>query len=369
MNDKRENRTSRGLIVCPPGLEHLLAAELVSLGVKPLHIGRGSVACRLTTRQLYAANRSLRCATRVLIRIADFTARSFPELERMISNVDWDPWLSSEAHPVYRITSHSSRLRHTGAIKERFSRYLGEGGMRDSIQLLVVRAIQDRFVISVDSSGSPLHERGWRQATGRAPLRESVAAGLLMAADWNPATPLVDPMCGSGTIVIEAALRSIGKQPGADRDFAFCRWPIFKPGTWASVTADSANTSFDIPRILASDRDAGVLEAAMANAKRAGVAEIVTFRKATISELSAAVEPKGNLVTNPPWGGRLVSNRDLRNLYATLGRVARERLPGWTLGVLTTNRRLSRQVGENLTEVLRLNLGGRDATFLTAEIV
>jgi putative N6-adenine-specific DNA methylase len=141
------------------------------------------VATDLTTRQLYVANRSLRCATRVLVRVAGFTARSFADLERRLGEVDWASWLVEDARPSYRITSRGSQLVHTGAIGERFAAALGAGRPDGPEQIVVVRVSRDRFTISVDSSGAPLHMRGWRQATAKAPLRESVAAGMLLAAD------------------------------------------------------------------------------------------------------------------------------------------------------------------------------------------
>jgi len=356
------------LVVCPPGLEDLVAGELVDLGAKRTRPHKGSVVTDLTTRQLYAANRHLRCATRVLVRVAGFTARTFADLERRLGEVDWAPWLSDEAQPTYRVTSRGSQLRHTGAIEERFAAALGTGHADGPGQLVVVRVSRDRFTISVDSSGAPLHERGWRQATAKAPLRESVAAALLLAAGWDPATPLVDPMCGSGTIPIEAALLAAGRAPGGGRDFAFRQWPCFEPGTWASVTATADTPVASTPAILGADRDAGAVESARSNAERAGVADLVDFRQAPVSDLEAPGGGPGHLVTNPPWGGRLSPGGDLRNLYATLGTVAAERLAGWGLGLLVADRDLARQVRPGLTESLHLDLGGQRATYLTGRL-
>ncbi len=371
------------LVVCPPGLEELVADELVALGARPGRRGKGTVSVDLTTRRLYAANLFLRCATRVLVRVGGFTVRTFADLERRIGEVDWDAWVAPGTVPRFRVTSRHSRLWHAGAIEERFIAALGaesdDGIPPDApTQLIVVRAVDDRFTVSVDASGAPLHERGWRQATAKAPLRESVAAGLLTAGRWDPATPLVDPMCGSGTIAIEAALRAAGVPPAADRDLALRSWPCFEPGTWASVAADEARMRAEAavpagaapPRIVAADRDAGAIEAARANAQRAGVADHIEFRVAPV----AALEPPagvgsgtGLVATNPPWGGR-VGGGDLRNLYATLGRVAAEQCPGWGIGILVADRDLARQVRPGLTERLHLELGGRPAHWLTGRL-
>ncbi len=355
-------------MVCPPGLEDLVAAEIAGLGARRTRVHKGAVATDLTSRQLYAANRSLRCATRVLVRVAGFTARSFSDLERRLGEVDWAPWLADGARPAYRVTSRGSQLVHTRAIEERFAAALGAGHPEGPEQLVVVRVSRDRFTVSVDSSGAPLHMRGWRQATAKAPLRESVAAGMLLAAGWGPTTPLIDPMCGSGTIAIEAALLAAGRDPGADRPFAFQQWPSFEPGTWASVTATQENPVATCPAIIGSDRDAGAIGAARSNAERAGVADLVEFRQAPISDLEAPDGGPGYLITNPPWGGRISPGGDLRNLYATLGNVAAERLPGWGIGVLAADRDLARQVRPGLTETLHLDLGGQRAVYLTGPL-
>ena len=361
------------LVVCPPGLEDVVTAELDDLGIRARRTGKGSISTDLTTRQLYAANLFLRSATRVLVRVARFTVRSFADLERWIREVDWDPWIGPEDRPRVRVTTRHSKLWHDGAVAERFTSVLGPGSEEGREQLIVVRAVDDRFTVSVDSSGAPLHERGWRQATARAPLRESVAAALLTAARWDPTTPLVDPLCGSGTIAIEAALRATGAAPAGQRDLAFQSWPGFEPGTWASVTAEAdrrVSEAGAVPPIVAADRDAGAIEAAQSNAQRAGVEDLIEWRRAPIADLAppAGVQVEsGLLATNPPWGGR-VSGGDLRNLYATLGRVAAERFAGWSLGVLVADRGLARQVRPGLTETLDLELGGRRAWFLTGRV-
>jgi len=361
------------LVVCPPGLEDVVIAELDDLGVRARRTGKGSLSADLTTRQLYAANLFLRSATRVLVRVTRFTVRSFADLERQVRAVDWDPWIGPEDRPRVRVTTRHSKLWHDGAVAERFISVLGPGSKEGREQLIVVRAVDDRFTVSVDSSGAPLHERGWRQATARAPLRESVAAALLTAARWDPTTPLVDPFCGSGTIAIEAALRATGAAPAGQRDLAFRSWPGFEPGTWASVTADAnrrVSEAGEAPPIVAADRDTGAIESARSNAQRAGVEDLIEWRRVPIADLGPLAGSQagiGLLATNPPWGGR-VSGGDLRNLYATLGRVAAERFAGWSLGVLVADRSLARQVRPGLTEALDLEVGGRRAWFLTGRV-
>jgi len=167
-------------VVCPPGLEDLVVDELAALGARAERTTRGGVSVGLTTRRLYAANLFLRCATRVLVRVDRFTVRTFADLERRVATIDWSPWLAADVVPRFRLTIRHSKLWHDGAVAERFAAAFPEvspavdatdGGGAATGPLVVVRGVDDRFTVSVDSSGAPLHERGWRQATAKAPLR------------------------------------------------------------------------------------------------------------------------------------------------------------------------------------------------------
>jgi putative N6-adenine-specific DNA methylase len=278
-----------------------------------------------------------------------------------------------------RATCHKSKLYHEGAVAERMlaaaEREAGAvaasaAGAEDEEegreeQLFLVRFLHDRAVVSVDASGALLHLRGYRQAVAKAPLRETLAAALLRASGWDPSAPLVDPMCGAGTIPIEGALMARRIAPGlAGRDreprrYAFLEWPEFEERTWARVV-DRAREEI-LPAtpsaIRGSDRDAGAVEAARSNAERAGVTEDVDFEVAPLSALRPPPGP-GWLVTNPPYGVRVGESAPLRDLYAALGRLAHRDLPGWTLALLSADRRLEAQVGVEWTEALRTRNGG-----------
>jgi putative N6-adenine-specific DNA methylase len=366
--------------VCTPGLESALDAELRGLGIGGV-VHHGGVSLRLSTRQLYEVNLWSRVASRILVRVARFDARTFLDLERAASRIEWRTWLASGVRPVFRVTSLSSRLYHTGAIAERLLAIVQRAvsGPADGAgpeQLFVVRVHRDGFTISVDSSGEVLHRRGWRLATAKAPLRETLAAAMLLVAGWEPDQPLIDPFCGSGTIPIEAALLATNRPPGAGRSFAFERWPSFAPGTWASVLESARRASeeprrrSDPPVIIGSDRDAGAIEAAQANAQRAGVADLVELRRATISEVEppASTPNPGWILTNPPYGKRISSTGDLRDLYARLGQVARSRFPGWSVGLLAADRRLAAHTALPLHERFRTSNGALAVRLLTAEL-
>jgi putative N6-adenine-specific DNA methylase len=377
----------RAFAVCTPGLEGILAGELTSLGITSARTTRGGVEFNVTNRQLYLANVWLRTATRVVVRIGDFDARQFDELERRAAAIAWDRWVAPDSPVEFRVHSSGSRLYHTDAIAERLGRVVpgrpapsgGDAAGPDPAddesppaQLVVVRVRRDRFTISVDSSGLPLHKRGWRTATAKAPLRETLAAALLLAVGWNGDTPLVDPFCGSGTIPIEAALLGAGVAPGRGRSFAFQRWPAFEPGAWASVAAgidpvEAGGTGTNrTVAIVGHDRDAGAVESARANAERAGVSGLVSFSQAPISDLDAPPGGPGWLICNPPYGTRLSTGHDLRNLFATVGKVAARSLPGWGVGLLVADTRSAAHSGLALTECLHTTNGGLPVRFLFA---
>ncbi|GAC1518024.1 MAG: RNA methyltransferase [Acidimicrobiales bacterium] len=344
------------LAVCAPGLEDLCAAELGDLGIRIRRAFRGGVEFSASERELYSANVWLRTATRVVVRVAQFEASGFAELEHHVRDVAWDRWVPAGCQPQVRASSTSSRLYHTGAIEERLAELAGSGN--GAGPLLVARLIHDRVTLSIDSSGEPLYRRGWRQETAKAPLRETLAAAMLLASDWDRAAPLVDPLCGSGTIAIEAALLAARLPPGAGRTFAFQDWPSFQPGTWSSVWADAAAATNEVGAvgpIVASDRDAGAVRATAANAARAGVADLIDVRRTPLSEIGAA-GAAGWVVTNPPYGKR-VGGDDLRDLYATLGRVVRDR-GDWRVGMLVADSGLARHTGLRLEERLRTDNGG-----------
>lgn len=353
--------------VCTPGIEEVLHGELVGLGIRRCRVRQGGVEFPATTRQLYAANVWLRTATRVVVRVASFRARRFDHLEREAARVEWDRWLDPTRPVRFRVTSTASRLYHTDAISQRLHRFaprLATDEPAEDQQLVVVRVDHDEVTLSVDSSGVALHKRGWRTEIGKAPLRETLAAALLLAAPYE-GSALVDPFCGSGTIPIEAAQLACGLAPGRMRDFAFQSWPSFQPGTWASVRAElrppAAPT--EAVAIIGSDRDAGVVEQAAANAERAGLASRVRFERRALSDVEAPAGAPGWLVTNPPYGGRASAGADLRNLFARFGQVVADRFAGWDVGVLTADPRLPGHTGLPFTRRLRTTNGGIPVSF------
>jgi len=325
------------------------------------------------------ANLWLRTASRVLARFGTFHARALGELERRASLLPWDQYLTP-GRPVHlRVTSRKSRLYHQGAIAERIGNGIREvtGTAPESAsaneeasgdeQVVVVRLLRDECLVSLDSSGELLHRRGYRLATAKAPLRETLAAALLMASEWDGVHPLIDPFSGSGTIPIEAALLARKIPPGLNRQFGFQRWCGYEQTKWdALVESARRGILAEAPgTILGSDRDSGAVTAARSNAERAGVMRDLALEKASVSSLKSP-GPVGWMVTNPPYGTRVGERQRLRDLYASLGNVLRRDFPGWHFTMLVAAGGLERQTGIALGSVFETKNGGISVRALSA---
>ena len=358
---------------------------------------------------VYRSNLYLRTASRILVRLGSFYAAGFPELRRKATRLPWEEYLAADRPVSIRVTCHKSRLYHQRAVAERIAgaisdrikspaevagheeekgenivphphRYpplegedargvSGDGlncsedpeSSTDSMvqsQLILVRLVRDQCTISIDSSGELLHRRGYRLATAKAPLRETLAAGMLMASGWDGVSPLLDPFCGSGTIPIEAALMARRIPPGRGRRFAFMEWPAFNREAWETLLSEIPQVcQLPSPEIRASDRDAGAIRAAQANADRASVSDCINFSCRTVSSIDPPSGP-GWVVTNPPYGVRTETDRDLRNLYAQFGNVLRAKCPGWRVAVLCSSVQLLHSIGLEWKRGISLMTGG-----------
>ena len=377
--------------VTAPGLESIAAGELKALGIK----GRqetGGVGFEGTIESIYLANLWLRTVSRVIVRLGRFHASTFYELERRAKKIDWSDFLPVSGSVEVRVTCRKSRLYHSDAVAERvlgaIARVAPHGvdlrigaqpvgdeseTENESRQLIVVRIVDDQCEISADSSGQLLHRRGYRQETAKAPLRETLAAAMILASGWQKEQPLLDPMCGSGTIPIEAALIGNRKAPGLERSFQFMTWPGFDRALWSETVASAKASVRENPLdIRAADRDAGAIAAASRNAERAGVAGNVRFATEAVSGTFATLEDPadrtggGWIITNPPYGVRVGETGDLRNLYATIGSVVREK-KGWRLGILAADDSLARQLRVPLQSRFDTRNGGIPVRYLVSD--
>lgn len=376
--------------VTMPGLEEIAAGELRAQGAAEVAPVPGGVDFRGDPRALWRANLELRTVGRILLRVGAFEATRFDDLRRRVAALPWERFLSPGDGLGLRVACHKSRLWHSGGVAERVVEAVQQrlgfevpklrptndeeaaaaatSGPR--LQLVLVRLERDRCTVSVDASGEPLHRRGHRLAVGRAPLRETLAAALVLASGWDARSPLLDPFCGSGAIAIEAALLARRRAPGRARRFAFEAWPGHDAAGYAALLAEVDARAAEAPApppILASDRDAGAVRAALANAERAGVLGDVAFARRSLSEL-AAPEGPGAVVTNPPHGVRLSKGADLRDLYARLGQTLRERCSGWTVTLLSTGPTLWTAAGLSLEPAVRVVQGGLKLVLVTGRV-
>lgn len=379
--------------VTAPGLAPYTSLELHDLGLltadqpqRPLLSGpqsfseedeSGGIEFSGDLGAIYRANLWLRCASRVIVRLGEFEAVGFSELRKRAARLEWERYLTPGQPVALRVTCHKSRLYHSDAVAERVA-----GAIQDRLgkpppllkfdrsesgvlpQLIIVRLLHDICTISIDTSGELLHRRGYRLATAKAPLRETLAAGILIASGWDKISPLLDPFCGSGTIAIEAALWALSLAPGRQRHFAFMNWPGFDSQLWASMLIKAEKKSHREAqkiagnlRIQASDRDSGAIELAQANADRAGVADRIEFTCRAVSGIQPPAGP-GWVVTNPPYGLRVSAGQDLRNLYAQFGNALRANCPGWQVAFLCSEPALPGQTGLKFDSSLSLVNGG-----------
>ena len=340
-------------------------------GFKPGPIDNGGVSFQGDLNTIYRSNLNLRTVSRILIRLGHFHASAFSELRKKASRLPWERFIAPGQPVSVRATCHKSRLYHSDGVIERVlgsindrlgsaSTHHKPSDMEENslYQLIVVRLVNDECTISIDSSGELLHRRGYRFASAKAPLRETLAASLLIASGWNKMDPLLDPFCGSGTIPIEAALMAKGTPSGFMRQFAFMLWPNYEKSRWENFLGNiQTKQQKDMPVIQASDRDAGAIEMSIKNAERAGVRDLIEFNCEAISSISPPPIP-GFLVTNPPYGIRVNSNKDLRNLYAQFGNVARSHCKNWNLAMLCSDKNLLAQTRIKLDTSLRFTNGG-----------
>ena len=358
--------------VVAPGAEQAAAQEARRVLGAEVAVVPGGLEMKGPIALGMQANLALRIPTRLLLRLGQARAREFGKLRHQLARLPWEQVLPAEAPVRISATASHCRLYHTGAIDETVRAAIGDRTGRapekaaqqgaDDAPLVLVRGIDDLWTISVDSSGERLNRRGWRTDAGEAPLRETLAATLLELAGWAPGQALLDPMCGAGTIPIEAATAALGLAPGRERAFGFERWPAFPEAgavAWTALRqrAEAARRdTLDAP-VVASDRSADAVATARANGARAGVAAQVTFEQRELGDVTAPAA-SGLFVANPPYGARLGARRDLPALYRQMGIVLRDRFAGWRAAVVVPDARLASAFRLPVTGSHRLFHGG-----------
>ena len=367
-------------LVVPPGLEKVAIQEVnqlfpdlkaTSLGDVVGDAGLENLEFECDLQTLYKLNLQLRVPNRILVRFAEFHTTSFQDLFSKSVKLPWKQYLKKDVKIAIRTTCHKSKLYHSGAVTQRIHQSI-EANLGKKIplikseseeikgnhQLIIVRLLHDKLTISIDSSGNPLYMRGYRELVSKAPIRENLAAGMLIASGWTPDQPLFDPFCGSGTIPIEAALMACNRPPGLFRDFGFENWPGFHQTEWQELRKEHKENSIDISaQIFGSDRDHGTIEIAKKNAEKAAVKNLIHWQQLSISGIKGNNKP-GWIITNPPYGIRISSSQDIRNLYSQLGNKVRQDFQGWNILFLSNNFHLATQTKLKIKSLLSFSNGG-----------
>ena len=335
-------------LVAPPGLEEVLLAEVRGKGFKRPRAVPGGVVLLGGWPEVWRANLWIRGAGRVLARIDAFRVQHLAQLAGRARHVPWAGVLRPDVPFHVEASCSRSRIYHSGAAAERIIAAIQErvGATHSPDAEVTVRArIENDFcTISLDCSGDLLHKRGHKLAVNAAPMRETMAALFLRQCGYDGNEPVLDPMCGSGTLVIEAAEMAARLNPGRSRNFAFEHLATFDADAWERMRAVSPER---IPPLWfhGSDRDAGAIAIARSNAERAGVAGFTHFQQAAISEIAPPEGPPGLVIVNPPYGARLGDGRSLVPLYQAMGQALLRRFAGWRVGLVAAEPLLARATG------------------------
>ena len=340
------------------GLESLAAEELANLGAEAIVPEFCGVAFTGNQRLLYRVNLWSRLVFRVLVKLADGPCNDAEALYRSVQRIDWRPHLPPDKTLAVDVTGKNPQLNHShftalqvkNAIVDQQRQHWGERSVIDT-QCPDVRVnvhIQaNRCTISLDSSGSSLHRRGYRVAVGAAPLKETLAAALVQLSGWSGQVPLIDPLCGSGTLPLEASLGALGLAPGLFRDrFGFQTWPDFEAELWQTLRQEAETSRRERLDTLVwgCDRDLEVIRQAQGNAQRCGLSEQIQFFQQELADLAAPAD-SGYILCNPPYGERLGQDENLGVLYKLIGDVLKQRFKGWTAFVLSGNKELAKTIG------------------------
>ncbi len=339
-------------LAAPPGLEETLHAEVRLKGFRQPRVVPGGVVTEGGWPEVWRANLWLRGAGRVLARLDTFHTRHLAHLDDRARRVDWAAVLRRDVAVRVEATCAQSRIWHSGAAAERIARAIretlgapaAEGAPGERSVTVMARIENDLCTISLDTSGEPLHRRGWKLEVNPAPLRETLASLFLRQCGHDGTEPVLDPMCGAGTFVIEAAEIAARLNPGRLRSFAFEQLGTFDAAAWQQMRAVRSAREPTL-RCHGSDRDAGAVAMARANAERAGVQGWTGFQQRAISDVVPPDGPPGLVIVNPPYGSRMGEAKALVPLYKAFGRVMRERFAGWRVGLVTSEPRLAQATG------------------------
>jgi putative N6-adenine-specific DNA methylase len=358
----------RFFATCGRGIEPVLTQELRDLGAVGVEAGRGGVHFHGDLATLYRANLWLRTAIRVIRPILDVPVTSPDDLYDAVRSVDWSTYMTPDHTLAVDCNVRDSQITHSkyAALRTKDAicdQFVERVGRRPSVNVeepmvgLNLHIYRDQAVLSLESSGESLHKRGYRPILTRAPLNEALAAALILLTGWKGDTPLVDPMCGSGTIPIEATWIATRRPPGLTRRrFGFQGWMDFDVELWTSLRDQARREMLkQLPApVVGYDRRNDAISFSNGNARAAGVGHLVKFERRELHDFRPPTDSPGTLLCNPPYGERIGEEKDLRSLYRLLGEVVRERCAGWSVFVFTGNPNLAREIGLPFAEQIPL---------------
>lgn len=354
---------------CFFGMEKMLAFEIKNLGFEIEKTEDGRITYKTDEYGIAKANMWLRCAERVNLKVAEFTARSFEELYDNVRNIDWSRYIPYGAEfPVSKASSIKSKLFSTPDIQRIVKKavvdslkekYMETGMLKEDKEKYPIYVFihKDKVVISLDTSGTALHKRGYREKSNAAPIRETLASGLVYLTPWRAGRTLVDPMCGSGTILIEAAMMGINMAPGMNREFISEKWRTIDKKIWWDVRRDAFDQLKEDEKfkIYGYDIDPESIEIARENAEIAGVEDYIEFKVGDATKFTSE-EEYGFIITNPPYGERLEDEDSVKMLYKELGYAFRE-LKNWSYYLITSYEHFEYEFGQESTKKRKLYNG------------
>lgn len=364
------------------GLEQVLAGELIELGANNVQIERRAVSFTGDKRMLYTANFCLRTASRVLVPIATFKAKNTDDIYEQVKQVDWAQYMTAKTTFQIDATVYSDLFRHSQFVTYRVKDaivdwWMEHGGVRPSVQLthpdlyLNVHIAGDTVTVSLDSSGESLHKRGYRVANTQAPINEALAAGMLLLAGWKGQSDFYDPMCGSGTLLIEAALIARNIAPGIYRKgFAFEKWANFDTDLFEDIYSDDSHERDFEHKIYGSDAGFYAVQAATKNIQSANLQRDIEVKQIRVEELRLADrDTEGALVMiNPPYGERLSQDKNVLRLYQDMGTALKHQFSGATAWIISSNDEALKCVGLRPAKKIHLVNGDLECLFNKYEL-
>jgi putative N6-adenine-specific DNA methylase len=334
---------------CPRGLEALLADELLAQRALKIVVTDGGVSFEGNLDTMYRANLHSRIATRIMSRVGQGSYATEEDIYKATFKLHWPSWFKVNQTIRVKVTGVKCPLKSLDFVTLRIKdavcdRFREEGALRPSVSVrdpdvrIHAYLTQDQYQLYLDTSGAPLYQRGFRDVSVIAPLRENLAAGIIMLSGWIPGTPFLDPMCGSGTFLIEAAMMVVNQPPGMKRTFGFQKLTSFDEGLWKKIETEAMNKMKPIEflDIYGSDMDLRAVRVARHNLKVAGLEDVAKVMQSDFIKLEPPAS-EGTLVTNPPYGQRIGEDEDLKEVYPVWAKHMKESFGGWNTYFLTAD--------------------------------